>query len=74
MAYLEWLIGDENQLNKECANLDYEDRKNYINRVDTLIEERRKILDYLERYVYRVGAQCHGLNIDTDYKSWQMEI
>lgn len=71
VAYLEWLIGDENRWNKEYTNLDYEDRKNYINRIDTLVEERRKILDYLERYVYRVGAQCHGLDIDTDYKSWQ---
>jgi hypothetical protein len=68
---LEYQIGNEEIWKEEYQKLSPEERKRYIHKIDTLVEERRKVLDYLERYVYRVGAQCHVLNIDSDYRFWQ---
>ncbi|MGC8972406.1 MAG: hypothetical protein ACP5K2_09515 [bacterium] len=68
---LEWQIGNKETWEREYQKLAPEERKRYIYKIDTLVEERRKVLDYLERYIYRVGAQCHVLDIDNDYKIWQ---
>ena len=69
---LEFQIGDKEKWEKECQGLkNSEELKSFINRIDNLVEERRKVLDYLERCIYRVGTQCHVLDIDSDYKVWQ---
>lgn len=71
VGVLEFQIGNKESWDQEYQRLDTEARERFINRIDNLVEERRKVLDYLERYVYRIGTQCHVLNIDGDYKVWQ---
>ena len=71
VSRIEFGIGSEERWNKETKELAPEEVKEYIKKIDYLVEKRRVILEDLERNVYRIGAQCHGLNIDKDYQVWQ---
>ncbi len=43
----------------------------WLSSQEALIERRRHELERLERQIYRVGAQCHGLTVDIECAAWQ---
>ena len=71
VADIEFEIGDEERWEEETAKLTSEGVRAYIRKIDYLVKKRRTILEELERKIYRIGSQCHGLDIDKDYQIWQ---
>ncbi len=71
VALFESRIGAPERWDRETAALGPAAFTDYVKRVDALVEERRSVLEYLERGVYRIGAQVHALGMDMEYRPWQ---
>ena len=71
VALFESQIGSKEKWERESAGLGPVVFADYIKHIDALVEDRRSVLEYLERGVYRVGPQIHGLGIELDCAAWQ---
>lgn len=71
VAELEHRIGNKEQWQTDTDNLDAVAKVKHLAAIEQIVEERRETLEYLERYVYRVGTQCHLLDIDVEYRPWR---
>ncbi len=71
VGVLESQIGAKEQWDRDAASLGPSAFGEYVRRVDDLVAKRRDVLEYLERGVYRVGAQVHGFEIDVEHAAWQ---
>ena len=68
---IEWKIGSKEKWQAEWNALMRAQKPPYLARTERLVARRREILEYLERCIYRVGTQCHVLNIDMEYQPWR---